>query len=162
MDRETRRLIEEFRRNEAGPIENNLIDELVGGELDRQEFLRRATMFGLSVGTIGHAPALRRRGGVALGATAAVAQGGRHDPRRPDGVRLELEPYLLNDGGSLALRRHPGRVPHVHEPEGAGRAVARHELEAEHERDRVDVPAPQGRQVPQRQDDDRRRTSSRA
>ena len=27
MDRETRRMIEEFRRNEAGPIENNLIDE---------------------------------------------------------------------------------------------------------------------------------------
>ena len=53
MDRETRRLVEEFRRNDAGPIENNLIDELVGGELDRQEFLRRATVFGLGAGTIG-------------------------------------------------------------------------------------------------------------
>ena len=53
MDRETRRLVEEFRRKDAGPIENNLIDELVGGELDRQEFLRRATVFGLGAGTIG-------------------------------------------------------------------------------------------------------------
>ena len=35
MDRETRRLVEEFRRFEAGPLENNLVDELVGGELDR-------------------------------------------------------------------------------------------------------------------------------
>ena len=42
MDRETKRLFEEFRRTEAGPIENNLIDELVAGDLDRQEFLRRA------------------------------------------------------------------------------------------------------------------------
>ena len=39
MDRETRRTIEEFRHNEAGPLENNVIDELVGGELDRDEFL---------------------------------------------------------------------------------------------------------------------------
>ena len=29
MDRETKRAIEDFRRNEAGPIENNLIDELM-------------------------------------------------------------------------------------------------------------------------------------
>ena len=48
MDRETRRVIEEYRRNEAGPLENNLIDELHAGELDRTEFLRRGTMFGLS------------------------------------------------------------------------------------------------------------------
>ena len=40
MDRETKRAIDEYRRSEAGPIENNLIDELVGGELDRHEFLR--------------------------------------------------------------------------------------------------------------------------
>ena len=53
MDRETRRLVEEFRRNDASPIENNLIDELVAGELDRQDFLRRAAVFGLGAGTIG-------------------------------------------------------------------------------------------------------------
>ena len=50
MDRETKRRIEEYRRSEAGPIENNLIDELVDGELDRQEFLRRAAVFGLGAG----------------------------------------------------------------------------------------------------------------
>ena len=53
MDRETRRLIEDYRRNEAGPIENNLIDELHAGELDRSEFLRRAGMFGVSAGVVG-------------------------------------------------------------------------------------------------------------
>jgi hypothetical protein len=53
MDRETKRLIEEYRRHEAGPLENNVIDELIGGELDREDFLRRATMFGIGAGTIG-------------------------------------------------------------------------------------------------------------
>ena len=53
MDRETRRLVDEFSRSDASPIENNLIDELVAGELDRQEFLRRAAVFGLGAGTIG-------------------------------------------------------------------------------------------------------------
>jgi hypothetical protein len=46
MDRETRRSVEEYRRIAAGPIENNLIDELVAGELDRAEFVRRGAMFG--------------------------------------------------------------------------------------------------------------------
>ena len=53
MDRETSRRVGEYRRSEAGPIENNLIDELVAAELDRQEFVRRAVMLGLSAGTIG-------------------------------------------------------------------------------------------------------------
>ena len=53
MDRETMRRIDDFRRNEAGPIENNLIDELVNGELDRTEFLKRGAVFGLSVGMMG-------------------------------------------------------------------------------------------------------------
>ena len=55
MDRETRRRFEEYRREQAGPIENTLIDELADGELDRGEFLQRATMFGLSVSAIGAA-----------------------------------------------------------------------------------------------------------
>ena len=54
MDRETRRAIEDYRRSEAGPIENNLIDELVANGLDRQEFIRRATMFGLGEGRSAH------------------------------------------------------------------------------------------------------------
>ena len=60
MERDTRRQIEQYRREEAGTLENNLIDELVAGELDRQEFLQRATMFGLGVGTIGALPQIRR------------------------------------------------------------------------------------------------------
>ena len=108
MDRETKRLFEEFRRNEAGPIENNLIDELVGGDLDRQEFLRRATVFGLGAGTIGML--LRYVGDdVAFGAPSAVAQ------KRGGTLRVgvtafssSLEPYLLREAGSLALSGIPG------------------------------------------------------
>ncbi len=108
MDRETKRLFEEFRHDEAGPIENNLIDELVAGDLDRQEFLRRATMFGLGAGTIGML--LRYMGeDVAFGAPAEVAQ------RRGGTLRVgvtaftsSLEPYLLREAGSLALAGIPG------------------------------------------------------
>ena len=108
MDRETKRLFEEFRRNEAGPIENNLIDELVDGDLDRQEFLRRASVFGLGAGTIGML--LRYIGeDVAFGAPAAVAQ------KRGGTLRVgtvtynsSLEPYGLREAGSLGLAGIPG------------------------------------------------------
>jgi len=107
MDRETRRAVEEYRHAEAGPIENNLIDEFVGGELDRQEFLQRATMFGLSAAGIG---ALLRYVGEADIAQAApifakaggTLRAGITTPGSP------IEPYLLNDGGALAFAGIPG------------------------------------------------------
>jgi peptide/nickel transport system substrate-binding protein len=108
MDRETKRLFEEFRHNDAGPVENNLIDELVDGDLDRQEFLRRATMFGLGAGTIGML--LRYMGeDVAFGAPSEVAQ------KRGGTLRVGtvaygrgLEPYQLQEAGSLGLAGIPG------------------------------------------------------
>ena len=111
MDRETRRALEEYRRNDAGPIENNLIDELVNGELDRAEFLRRGTMFGLSAGIIGSALALRRRGRRRPDDRTATRgrQGRGHAPGRNHGSgESSLEPYLLNDGGALAFAGIPG------------------------------------------------------
>jgi peptide/nickel transport system substrate-binding protein len=110
MDRETARRIEEYRRQQAGPLENNLIDELVGGEMDRTEFLRRGAMFGLSAGVMGTLLAYVGEAGAAtLGRTqrAAVKAGGT--------IRVgitafgaSLEPYLLNEGGSLAFAGMPG------------------------------------------------------
>ena len=107
MDRETRRRVDEFRRD-ANEIDNNLIDELVAGEVDRQEFLRRASVFGLGAGTIGLL--LRYMGeDVAFGAPSAVAQ------KRGGTLRVgvtafssSLEPYLLREAGSLALAGIPG------------------------------------------------------
>jgi peptide/nickel transport system substrate-binding protein len=106
MDRETKRLFEEFRRNDAGSIENNLIDELVDGDLDRQEFLRRASVFGLGAGTIGML--LRYMGeDVAFGAPVIGRAGG---VLRIGSVAYnsKLEPYGLREAGSLGLAGIPG------------------------------------------------------
>jgi len=107
MDRETRRAVEEYRHAEAGPIENNLIDEFVGGELDRQEFLQRATMFGLGAGTIGLLLRYLGEADIARAAPMFAKAGGtlRAGITAPAGP---LEPYLLNDGGALALAGIPG------------------------------------------------------
>jgi len=109
MDRQTRRSVEEYRRSTAGPIENNLIDELVDGELDRAEFLRRGAMFGLSAGVIGSLLGFAgEAGAVHTGPSyAAVKRGGT--------LRVGMthyagsnEPYKLGGGGSLAFAAIPG------------------------------------------------------
>jgi peptide/nickel transport system substrate-binding protein len=116
MDRQTRRLVDEYRRTEAGPLENQLIDELVGGELDREEFLRRATMWGLSIGTIGLLLKYAGDADLAFAASEAVQAGGTIRVGLPTGG--SLEPYLLNDGGSLALSGIPGEYLTFTDPRG--------------------------------------------
>ena len=109
MDRETKRAIEEYRRNEAGPIENNLIDELVASELSRKDFLRRSAMFGLAAGTVGSL-----LGGV--GEAAAGAAGFRAGSANAGGtLRVGLiaptatpEPSKLADEGGLGVASIPG------------------------------------------------------
>jgi len=108
MDRETRRTIEEFRHNEAGPLENNVIDELVNGELDRDEFLRRATMFGLGAGTIGALLRMVGEADIAYGAPLETVQAGGTIRLGIPVFGASLEPYLLNEGGSLAFAGIPG------------------------------------------------------
>ena len=118
MDRETRRIVEQYRQNEAGPLENNVIDELVGGELDREEFLRRATMFGLGAGTIG---ALLKLVGESDLAFAAPQVGGQAGGTIRLGIPVfgaSLEPYLLNEGPSLAFAGIPGEYLTFTTPDG--------------------------------------------
>jgi peptide/nickel transport system substrate-binding protein len=119
MDKETRRRIEAFRQSEAaGPLENNLIDELVAGELDRREFIARATMFGLSAGTIGFLLRSVGEAEPAFAATQASKVGGtlRVGITKPAGP---LEPYLLNDGGALAFSGIPGEYLTYTNPQAA-------------------------------------------
>ncbi len=121
MDRETTRRIEEYRRHEAGPLENNLIDELFAGEMGRQEFLQRGAMFGLSAGIMGSLLAFVGEAGaapVASARTASVKAGGT--------IRVgisafgaSLEPYLLNEGGSLAFAGIPGEYLSFPDKNGA-------------------------------------------
>jgi len=110
MDRETRRFLEGFRRDEATPIENNLIDELVEGELDRAEFLRRGAMFGLSAGVMSGALALVGEATAAPSgsfASVAIKKGGtaRVGLAKWGG---SLEPYKLAEAGSLGMAGIPG------------------------------------------------------
>jgi peptide/nickel transport system substrate-binding protein len=104
MDRETRRRIEEFRRTQAGPIENNLIDEWSAGELDRSEFLRRGAMFGLSVGVLG---SLAGYAGLRP-AHAAVLETDQRTATKVLRVAMikptkAPEPYQLADEGGLGV-----------------------------------------------------------
>jgi peptide/nickel transport system substrate-binding protein len=108
MDRSTRRQVDEYRRRAAGPIENNLIDELVAGELDRQEFLRRATVFGLGAGTIGMLLRYVGEADVAFGAPAVASKRGGTLRVGVTAYSSSLEPYQLREAGSLALAGIPG------------------------------------------------------
>ncbi len=110
MNRETLRTIEEYRRREAGPLENNVIDELLNGELDRQEFLKRGAMFGLSAGVMGGLLGLVGEAGAAPGSAVALerVQAGGTIRVGITSFGASLEPYLLNEGGSLALAGIPG------------------------------------------------------
>jgi peptide/nickel transport system substrate-binding protein len=110
MDRETRRSVEEYRRSAAGPIENNLIDELVNGEFDRQEFLRRGAMFGLSASVLGSLLSYVGEAAAAPAATSSVVAVTRGGTLRV-GMNHYVgsnEPYKLGAGGSLAFVAIPG------------------------------------------------------
>src|SRR5712691_9457341 len=106
MSRESRRFIEEYRRTQAGPIENTLIDELVSGELDRREFIRRGTLFGLSVSTIGAALAALGEAPLAFARPGAAKVGGRLKVGIIPPPAHGLDPHTYMDQGSLA----PGGV----------------------------------------------------
>ncbi|TML85547.1 MAG: ABC transporter substrate-binding protein [Actinobacteria bacterium] len=101
VDRETRRRFEEYRREQAGPIENTLIDELADGELDRGEFLQRATMFGLSVSAIGAALELSGHNPLAHAAPVAHKVGGRLKVGIIPPPVSSLDPHTYKDTGGL-------------------------------------------------------------
>lgn len=102
MDRESRRRLDAYRRKDAGPIENALVDEFLAGEFDRRELLRRATMFGISVPTIG---LILGAAGEAAPAFAAARPAAASNSRLrvaiippPTG---KIEPITLIDQGGL-------------------------------------------------------------
>jgi peptide/nickel transport system substrate-binding protein len=102
MDREAKRRLEEFRR-EAGPIENNLIDELVEGELSRGEFLRRASIFGLSASAIGSALAALGEAPLAFARPEAGLAGGRIRLAVIPAPTSNVDPILYFTQGDLTI-----------------------------------------------------------
>jgi len=104
MNREEMSRLDDDRFSQAGELENDLIDELAGGGMDRQEFVQRATVLGLSATMIGTALA-------AFGGSAAPALGGTAAPAVRIGGRLRvgvvpppvtgLDPHTYKDTGGL-------------------------------------------------------------
>ena len=101
MDRETRRRLEEYRRSEAGAVENTLLDELAAGELDRKEFLRRATLFGLSASTIAAGLTAFGDAPLAFARSAPARAGGRLRVAIIPPPTKSLDPHTYADQGGL-------------------------------------------------------------
>src|SRR5438132_8117214 len=101
MGKESRERLDQYRRSEAGEVENTLIDELVSGELDRSEFLRRATLFGLSASVIGTALAALGEAPLAFARSAPAKAGGRIRVGIIPGPTKDLEPHTLADLGGF-------------------------------------------------------------
>src|SRR3979490_3175798 len=105
MDRDTRDLLNEYRMNDAGPIENSLIDDFFAGEIDRGSFIRRATVVGLSAGAIGAALRAMGHTPAAYGATVLGKAGGRLRVGVIPGPTGDLEPSSFADHGRLVTGR---------------------------------------------------------
>jgi peptide/nickel transport system substrate-binding protein len=103
MDRETRRRLEEFRKNEAGPVENAVIDDLLNGDLDRKQFIQRAGMFGLSASMIGAALGALGEAPLAFAKVARGKAGGRARCAIIPPPTSEIEPHTFKDQGGLEV-----------------------------------------------------------
>jgi peptide/nickel transport system substrate-binding protein len=110
MDRETRRKLEHYRREEAGPVENALLDDLVDGECDRREFIRRAGVFGLSTSTIAAALAAVGEAPLAFARPTEVTAGGRLRVGCIPPPAHGLDPHTYMDTGSLVTGNIAGEM----------------------------------------------------
>jgi peptide/nickel transport system substrate-binding protein len=101
MDRETRRRLEDYRRNEAGPIENTLIDEFIAGEFDRRELIRRAGIFGVSASIVGTLLGALGEAPLAFAGTRVAKVGGRIRVGIIPPPAHGLDPHTYMDQGAL-------------------------------------------------------------
>jgi peptide/nickel transport system substrate-binding protein len=108
MNRDTQRRLDEFRLVRATDHENELIDELATGQIDRETFLRQGAMIGLSLGTLGGIlGAFGLRPEIAQAARSATKAGGtlRIAITKPTG---SLDPVKVADLGGLGVTLIPG------------------------------------------------------
>lgn len=99
MEREAHDRLNHYRRV-AGPIENTVIDELLGGKVDRRTFIRRATIFGLSASVIGTALTVAGCGTGSSG-TTTTKKGGRLRIGIIPPPAHDIEPHTFADQGAL-------------------------------------------------------------
>lgn len=110
MDRQTRRRFEEFRRNTAGEAENTLIDELLDGEMDRSEFVRRGSVLGFSLTGLAAIIAAAGEAPVAFARPAAAKVGGRLRVGCIPPPAHGLDPHTYADTGSLVTGNISGEM----------------------------------------------------
>lgn len=102
MNREQRRQFEEFRRT-SGPVENQVIDDLLVGELGRREFLKRGALFGLSVSALSGALLAAGETPVAFARTVAPVAGGRMRLAAYPPPSGDIEPHLFGSAGQITI-----------------------------------------------------------
>ena len=149
-------------RRQAGPLELDLVESYAKGSVSRREFVRRGAIDRpLAAVHERHHQRLRqrqRRAAAAPRACAAGTSGGTQPAgtgagkaggtikvasQKPAGP---LDPVAMQDLGRLRDRRPELRVP-GHAGGQRHRARPGREVVAQRRRQRVDLPAPQGRQV---------------
>jgi peptide/nickel transport system substrate-binding protein len=98
MDRELRSRFDEIRRR--GPIQRTLLDEFFDVKYDRREFIRRATVFGLSASAIGGVLAM-----AGCGPSTSTSTGPKVGGRLRIGIipppAHTIEPHTFEDQGAL-------------------------------------------------------------
>ena len=154
MERDTRRQIEEYRRDGGGHAR----EQPHRRARRRASSTARSSSSGRRCSASGSGRSARCSSYVgdadlALAATEA-RQGRAARSASASPLRRPARAVPPERRRGARVRRHPGRVPDLHEPARPRSALARDELEAEQGRDGLDVPAAQGRAVPQRQGDD--------
>ena len=102
MNREELRRLDEYRLNQAGELENAILDDFLTGEYSRGDFMRRATVLGLSATAIGAALGTMGYAAPARAATGAVKAGGRLKLGINPAPAKPMEPNLFADHGTLA------------------------------------------------------------
>ena len=102
MDRETRRRLEAWRAEAPDP-HNAVVDDLLSGECDRAGFIKRATMFGLSVPAMAAALVAAGEAPVALAQTTRRKAGGRIRVGLTPIPKGTLEPWTYQETAALQL-----------------------------------------------------------
>ncbi len=103
MDRETRRRFEAWRGETASDPQNAVVDDLFSGETDRAGFIRRATMFGLSVPAISAALLAAGEAPVAFAKATRGKAGGRIRVGLTPIPKGTLEPWTYQETAALQM-----------------------------------------------------------
>jgi peptide/nickel transport system substrate-binding protein len=102
MERETRRRLEAWRAEAPDP-HNAVVDDLLNGECDRAGFIKRATMFGLSVPAMSAALVAAGEAPMAFAKTTRGKAGGRLRIGLTPIPKGTLEPWTFQETAALQL-----------------------------------------------------------